>query len=237
LCLKALHRVRRPEDVSSSLMVRVHASLATSSASSSIDIMPCKLMYDFSFSLSNLSRPPLLGKLLVLNCGSGVSGCVTVRACASLTYIHGCKPPGTANKSQSPQALGSPRQRRVCGKPATEECPRGGGQREEDEALERGAHLFIGRGNNVHKWEGGGSSSLYDLRNTFASHDDDVAWHDYESMKAKYAAHTLNAAHTLTHKSASHTLYSIERERERERGLYSIEEEDTCHMRRRMHVI
>ena len=114
---------------------------------------------------------------------------------------------------------------------------RGGGQREEDEALERGAHLFIGRGNNVHKWEGGGSSSLYDLRNTFASHDDDVAWHDYESMKAKYAAHTLNAAHTLTHKSASHTLYSIERERERERGLYSIEEEDTCHMRRRMHVI
>ena len=69
-------------------------------------------------------------KLLVLSCGSGVSGCVTVRARATLTYNHVCKvckPRGTASKS--PQALRieyrlrlhrvmgkrSPRQRRVCG--------------------------------------------------------------------------------------------------------------------------
>ena len=160
-------------------------------------------------------------------------------ACLRITYLHSWVQT-TRHSKQKPKPASA-------GKPTTEKgvretrdrgvSARGGGQREEDEALERGAHLFIGRGNNVHKWEGGGSSSLYDLRNTFASHDDDVAWHDYESLKAKYAAHTLNAAHTLTHKSASHTLYSIERERERERGLYSIEEEDTCHMRRRMHVI
>ena len=57
------------------------------------------------------------------------------------------------------------------------------------------------------------------MRDRFEPHDDDVAWHDYESLKAKYPAHTLNAAHTLMHKSAAYTLYSIEREKEREKPL------------------
>jgi hypothetical protein len=149
-------------------------------------------------------------------------------------YLHSCvqttrhskqKPASATEKSKDAHGDGQ-------GKPTTEKGVRetrdrggsasaraGGGGRE---ALERSAHLCIGQAN---KWEGGGSSSLYDLRDRFASHDDDVAWHDYESMKAKYAAHTLNAAHTLTHKSASHTLHSIERKRERERNLYSIQEE------------
>ena len=46
-------------------------------------------------------------------------------------------------------------------------------EKEEDVALERSEHFFFERGNNVYKWEGVGSSSLYDLRDRFASHDDE----------------------------------------------------------------
>ena len=65
---------------------------------------------------------------------------------------------------------------------------------------------------------GGGSSSLCDLKDRFAAHGDDVAWHDHEAMKAKYggreaAGHGLESAahgcaHTLTHNSASHTIHN-----------------------------
>ena len=179
-------------------------------------------------------------------------------ACACNAYLQSCvqsvqttrhskqKPASATDRISAAVAQGDGQEKPTTEKGVREtrdrgESARGEREEEEEEALERSAHLFIGRANNVHKWEGGGSSSLYDLRDRFASHDDDVAWHDYESMKAKYAAHTLNAAHTLTHKSASHTRHSIEREgwrereseKERERNLYSIQEEREAEPARR----
>jgi serine/threonine protein kinase len=78
--------------------------------------------------------------------------------------------------------------------------------------------MWGGRRSSPAESGGGGSSSLCDLKDRFAAHGDDVAWHDHEAMKAKYggreaAGHGLESAahgcaHTLTHNSASHTIHN-----------------------------
>jgi mitogen-activated protein kinase kinase 1 len=73
--------------------------------------------------------------------------------------------------------------------------------------------MWGGRRSSPTECGGSSSSSLCDLKDRFAAHGDDVAWHDHEAMKAKYggreaAAHGLGCAHILTHKSASNTIHN-----------------------------